>query len=81
MKKVILKIDGLPNSTSAMKLERLLNKNSSIKSAAVHWKQKKATIQYQEPMTIEEIEQMIKEDQIIDSKILAVLTLYKNKIL
>ena len=31
--------------------------------------------------TLEEIEQMIKNDQIIDSKILAVLTLYKNKIL
>ena len=32
-------------------------------------------------LSLEEIEQMIKEDQIIDSKILAVLTLYKNKIL
>ena len=29
----------------------------------------------------EEIEKMIKEDRIVDSKILAVLTLYKNKIL
>jgi len=29
----------------------------------------------------EEIEEMIKKDQIIDSKILAVLTLYKNKII
>ena len=32
-------------------------------------------------LSLEEIEKMIKEDQIIDSKILAVLTLYKNKIL
>ena len=32
-------------------------------------------------LSLEEIEQMIKEDQIVDSKILAVLTLYKNKIL
>ena len=32
-------------------------------------------------MSLEEIEKMIKEDQIVDSKILAVLTLYKNKIL
>ena len=32
-------------------------------------------------LSLEEIEQMIKEDQIIDSKILAVLTLYKNKML
>ena len=32
-------------------------------------------------LSLEEIENMIKEDQIIDSKILAVLTLYKNKIL
>ena len=32
-------------------------------------------------LSLEEIEQMIKNDQIIDSKILAVLTLYKNKIL
>ena len=32
-------------------------------------------------LSLEEIEQMIKEDQIIDSKILAVLSLYKNKIL
>ena len=32
-------------------------------------------------MSLEEIEKMIKEDRIVDSKILAVLTLYKNKIL
>ena len=32
-------------------------------------------------LILEEIEQMIKENQIIDSKILAVLTLYKNKML
>ena len=32
-------------------------------------------------LSLEEIENMIKEDQIIDSKILAVLTLYKNKVL
>lgn len=32
-------------------------------------------------LSLEEIEQMIKNDQIIDSKILAVLTLYKNKML
>jgi len=32
-------------------------------------------------LSLEEIELMIKNDQIIDSKILAVLTLYKNKIL
>ncbi len=32
-------------------------------------------------LSLEEIEQMIKEDQIIDSKILAVLSLYKSKIL
>lgn len=32
-------------------------------------------------LSLEEIEQMIKNNQIIDSKILAVLTLYKNKIL
>ena len=32
-------------------------------------------------LTLEEIETMIKEDKIIDSKILAVITLYKNKIL
>ena len=32
-------------------------------------------------LSLEEIEQMIKEDQIVDSKILAVLTLYKNKML
>ena len=32
-------------------------------------------------LSMEEIENMIKEDKIIDSKILAVLTLYKNKIL
>ena len=32
-------------------------------------------------LSLEEIEHMIKNDQIIDSKILAVLTLYKNKIL
>ena len=32
-------------------------------------------------LSLEEIEQMIKNDQIIDSKILAVLSLYKSKIL
>ena len=32
-------------------------------------------------LSLEGIEQMIKNDQIIDSKILAVLTLYKNKML
>ena len=32
-------------------------------------------------LSLEEIEQMIKDNKIIDSKILAVLTLYKNKIL
>ena len=32
-------------------------------------------------MSLEEIENMIKEDKIIDSKILAVISLYKNKIL
>jgi ADP-ribose pyrophosphatase len=32
-------------------------------------------------LSLEEIEQMIKENQIIDSKILAVLTLYKSKML
>ncbi len=32
-------------------------------------------------LSLEEIEQMIKEDQIIDSKILAVLSLYKSKML
>ena len=32
-------------------------------------------------LSLEEIENMIKEDKIIDSKILAVLSLYKNKIL
>ena len=32
-------------------------------------------------LSMEEIENMIKEDKIVDSKILAVLTLYKNKIL
>lgn len=32
-------------------------------------------------LSLQDIEKMIKEDQIIDSKILAVLTLYKNKIL
>ena len=32
-------------------------------------------------LRLEEIENMIKEDKIIDSKILAVLSLYKNKIL
>ena len=31
-------------------------------------------------LSLEEIEQLIKENKIIDSKILAVLTLYKNKI-
>lgn len=32
-------------------------------------------------MSLEEIEALIKEDKIVDSKILAVLSLYKNKIL
>ncbi len=61
MKKVVLKISGVTNSMNAMKLERQLNKNPEIKSAAVKWKQKTATILYQDSLTIKEIEKQLQD--------------------
>ncbi len=61
MKKVILSIEGMTCSACSNGLEKYLNKQNKIKSATVNLVLSTASIEYEDDLTLDEIEKYIKE--------------------
>ena len=75
MKKVVLRITGIDDLDSALKLEKTLSKNKNIKSALADYKDKSITIKYKN-ISIKEIEESIEQ---MGYKSLGVKILEKEK--
>ena len=75
MKKVVLRITGIDDLDSALKLEKTLSKNKNIKSALADYKDQSITIKYKN-ISIKEIEESIEQ---MGYKSLGVKILEKEK--
>ena len=75
MKKVVLRITGIDDLDSALKLEKAISKNKNIKSALADYKDKSITIKYKN-ISIKEIEEFIEQ---MGHKSLGVKILEKEK--
>ena len=61
MKKIILSIDGMICSACASGLEKYLNKQDGVISASVNLVLAQALIEYEDNLTIEQLETFVKE--------------------
>lgn len=61
MKKIYLKIDGMSCSACSTGLEKYLNHQEKIISASVNLVLSQALIEYEDSLTIQDINQMIKK--------------------
>ncbi len=61
MQKIILKIDGMTCSACSNSLEKYLNKQEKIKSASVNLVLNEALIEYDDSLTIDDLDKFVKE--------------------
>ena len=61
MKKVLLKIDGMTCSACSSGLEKYLNKQDGVISASVNLVLAQALIEYEDNLTIEQLELLLKK--------------------
>lgn len=61
MKKIILSIDGMICSACASGLEKYLNKQDGVISASVNLVLAQALIEYEDNLTIEQLELLLKK--------------------
>ena len=79
MKKIILSIDGMTCSACSSGLEKYLKKQKGIQEATVNLVLAQANIHYEDDLTIEELEQFVKEAGFISLGIYNENSLTKKK--